>query len=149
MNNVIPLHQDSFERRPVPIGETFAEAAKAACDWVFASFAAGCDLSLALGAWPPAAPTLPRLRAYRAIVVSTTSVCQRIVAFVDSPTLFDQPLDHVAETVLGHVASSRSGEGPAPLRLKSARRSEDLVMVHGAFLADAEEFEFVAFARRN
>jgi hypothetical protein len=149
MNNVTPHRQGSFARPSAKVGQALAVTAKAACDWMIAGFAAGCDLSLALGAWPPTAPALPRLRPYRAIVVSTTSVCQRIVAFVDSPTLFDEPLDRVAETVLGHVASSGYSDGGAPLQLRSARRSQDLVMVHGVFLADADEFEFVAFAWRN
>jgi hypothetical protein len=149
MITVTPHSQGSFKRPSDPKGKALAEAAKAACEWVFASFAAGCDLSLALGAWTPVTTALPALCAYRVIVVSTTGVDQQIAAFVDSPTLFDRPLDQVADAVLGHLAKKRCPAGAKQLRLKSARRSDDFVMVHGVFLAGSDQFEFVAFASRD
>jgi hypothetical protein len=149
MNTVTPHSQGSFKRPSAPKGQALAETAKAACDWMLASFAAGCDLSLALGAWSPVVTTLPALRPYRVVVVSTTSVEQQIAAFMDSPTLFDQPLEQVAETVLAHLAAKRCPSGAKQLRLKSARRSDDLVLVHGVFVSGPQEFEFVAFAWRN
>jgi hypothetical protein len=146
MNTVTPYSHGSFKRPSASMGRELAETAKAACDWMLAGFAAGCDLSPALGAWPPVTTAE---RAYRVIVVSTTGVDQQIAAFMDSPTLFDRPLDQVADAVLGHLAAKRCPAGARQLRLKSARRSEDLVLVHGVFLAGSQEFEFVAFAWRD
>jgi hypothetical protein len=153
----------------VRTSHTLVSAANATCKWVLSALTAGRDFlfapepwqlgtldipasmtrravdrSAAIAAFRTAAHVASRL--YRAVVMETTGASERVFTFEDSPTLFDGPVDVIAKTILGHIASSDRPESPLRYSVVKARWHGDLVMVDGALLVRGGILKFIVLA---